>query len=111
VHIRRALLRVPSLCIHLQSADERASFAPNKEVHLQPILGLVAKALNEPSDSAPHTDRHAPELLRLLSAELGCEISEIMDFELSLCDTQPSSLWGLSSEFLSAPRLDNQVRH
>lgn len=32
-----------------------------------------------------------------------------MDFELSLFDTQPAQVWGLANEFLSAPRLDNQI--
>ena len=36
-------------------------------------------------------------------------MGDIQDFELTLCDTQPSQLWGLHNEFLSAPRLDNQV--
>jgi len=54
-------------------------------------------------------ERHAPELLRVLAAELGCEASAIMDFEMTLCDTQPSQVWGLSGELLSAPRLDNQM--
>ena len=35
VRIQRPLLRVPSLCIHLQSQEERKAFAPNKETHLQ----------------------------------------------------------------------------
>mmetsp|Transcript_27447 Transcript_27447/g.57879 ORF Transcript_27447/g.57879 Transcript_27447/m.57879 type:complete len:468 (+) Transcript_27447:29-1432(+) len=111
VHVKRALLRVPSLCIHLQSADERTSFAPNKETHLAPIIALVTKALEEPSaDAAASEDtRHAPELLKLLAAELGCEVADIMDFELSLCDHQPAQIWGMNGEFLSSPRLDNQV--
>ncbi len=111
VHIARPLLRVPSLCIHLQTADERASFAPNKENHLAPIISLVQAALND--DSKPSDDkldeRHPPELLRLLGAELGVEPSAICDFELTLCDSQPAQLWGLHSEFLSSPRLDNQL--
>ena len=58
VRIPRAVLRVPSLCIHLQvphsvgvphpsthptpqSAEERGKFAPNKETHLQPVLAMV----------------------------------------------------------------------
>ena len=159
VHLRRPLLRIPNLCIHLTTAEERGKFAPNKETHLQasareptpllpsrhplahrsalsrapasppprslappapqPILGLINAAVNEPAaapaadaDSAPRAAsgmeaKHAPELLRALADELGCEVAAIMDFELTLCDTQPSAIWGLSNELLSAPRLDN----
>jgi aspartyl aminopeptidase len=110
VHIKRPLLRVPTLCIHLQSADERAAFAPNKEKHLQPIMGLLDETLNAPAaDAGAGDERHAPQLLQLLGAELGCAPSAVMDFELTLCDTQPAQVWGLSSEFLSSPRLDNQI--
>ena len=127
VHIGRPILRIPSLCIHLQSAEERAAFAPNKETHLAPIIALVKDALGEPAAPAaaaepadgtngfeivppPSKDeRHAPELLVLLGKELGVEPSAICDFELSLCDTQPPQVWGLNDEFLSSPRLDNQV--
>ena len=33
--MRRPLLRIPNLCIHLTDADARGKFAPNKETHLQ----------------------------------------------------------------------------
>jgi len=45
----------------------------------------------------------------LLSKELGCAPEAIMDFELTLCDTQPGQVWGLKKEFFSSPRLDNQI--
>ena len=124
VHVKRPILRVPTLCIHLQSADERAAFAPNKESHLQPILALesiVKEQLGADANGEGGADaaagaspaamdaRHAPALLKLLASELGCAVGDIQDFELTLCDTQPSQLWGLHNEFLSAPRLDNQV--
>ena len=32
-----------------------------------------------------------------------------MDFDLTLTDTQPAQIWGLHNEFLSSPRLDNQI--
>ena len=35
VHVKRPLLRIPNLCIHLTSAEDRGKFAPNKETHLQ----------------------------------------------------------------------------
>ena len=76
VHIKRPLLRVPSLCIHLQSAEERKAFAVNKETHLNPVLGLVESNLN----SEDGTDaRHSPVLLNLLAQELGYEPSAIRE--------------------------------
>jgi len=105
VHIKRPLLRVPSLCIHLQSAEERKAFAVNKETHLNPVIGLVESNLN----SEDGTDaRHSPVLLNLLAQELDCEPSAIRDLELSLTDTQPGAVWGVAEEMLSCPRLDNQ---
>ena len=116
VHVRRPILRVPSLCIHLQQPEERAKFAPNKETHLQPVFALICDQLNKPTPpSAPSAkddeldERHSPELLTLLAGELHCAPSDILDFELTLCDAQPSQIWGLHNEFLSSPRLDNQI--
>lgn len=37
----RPILRVPNLCIHLQTSSERASFAPNKETHLSPVMAMT----------------------------------------------------------------------
>lgn len=34
IHCKRPVMRVPNLCIHLQSAAERSSFTINKETHL-----------------------------------------------------------------------------
>ena len=70
IHIQKPLLRVPTLCIHLQSAEERKAFGPNKETHQTPILGLVEANLNT-EDSTD--DRHSPVLMNLLAQELGCE--------------------------------------
>lgn len=112
VNIKRPILRVPSLCIHLQSAEERASFAPNKENHLQPILAMVEADLNTEDKTGKdknEKNRHCSQLLSLLCEELKCEPQQIMDMELTLCDTQPGATWGAGEEFLSSPRLDNQV--
>jgi len=106
VNIERPILRVPSLCIHLQSAEERGKFAPNKETHMQPILSMVQDNLNKEEGG---DTRHAPALIALLAKELEVEPGDIKDLELTLADTQPGAIWGLNNEFLSSPRLDNQV--
>jgi len=117
VHIKRPILRIPTLCIHLQSAEERNAFAPNKETHLQPILTTIEDILNTPASgktdetngAAQSDPRHAPELLSVLADALGCKPEDIKDFDISLCDTVPGQFWGARNEFFSAPRLDNQV--
>lgn len=119
VHIRRPLLRIPTLAIHLnRSANEAFKF--NQEDNLQPILGL-ADALNSPAENMNATNvnpgvgtpsmetKHHPVLLQLLSEELGCSASHIQDFELSLYDTQAPAAGGIANEFLFAPRVDNQM--
>jgi len=108
VNIRRPILRVPSLCIHLQTVEERGKFAPNKETHLQPILSMLQDSLNKEEEASVDT-RHCPALLSLLATELAVSPSQIRDLELTLCDTQPGAVWGLNNEFISSPRLDNQV--
>jgi aspartyl aminopeptidase len=41
------VLRVPTLCIHLQSTEEREAFKVNKEDHLPPFLiaSLIASLI------------------------------------------------------------------
>merc|ERR1719452_443475 len=47
VNLKKPMLRIPNLCIHLQDQTERASFTVNKENHLQPILAMVEEDLNK----------------------------------------------------------------
>merc|ERR1719347_2440114 len=63
--------------------------------------------LNSEEESSDR--RHSSQLLTLLSEELGCQAEDIRDIDLTLCDTQPGAVWGAGMEFLSSPRLDNQV--
>jgi len=107
VHIRRPILRVPTLCIHLQSAEERGALTINKETHLLPIMGLIEKSLNR--DDEGLDGRHTPELLQELATEIGCDAKAIVDLELTLCDTQPPTVGGKNDEFVFSPRLDNQM--
>ncbi|EIW66786.1 hypothetical protein TREMEDRAFT_34565, partial [Tremella mesenterica DSM 1558] len=124
VKINRPLLRIPHLPIHLDRTLGD-SFKFNKEAELAPILGLVNNQLNsteglwgstmgsglevekEENDVSGMMGKHHPLLLAALADELECEIGDIQDFELSLFDTQPSCVGGLSNEFIFSPRLDN----
>eukprot|EP00088_Acartia_fossae_P061453 TRINITY_DN7388_c0_g1_i2.p1 TRINITY_DN7388_c0_g1~~TRINITY_DN7388_c0_g1_i2.p1 ORF type:complete len:453 (-),score=107.94 TRINITY_DN7388_c0_g1_i2:2-1360(-) len=105
VNLKKALLRIPNLCIHLQTQDERLAFKYNKEVHLQPILSQLEAGLNKENENA----KHSSALLSLLAENLSVPVDKILDLELTLADTQSGTTWGLKNEFLSSPRLDNQV--
>ena len=48
-------------------------------------------------------------LLGLLAKELSVEKKDILDVELTMCDTQPSAIGGLFDELIFGPRLDNQM--
>lgn len=115
VRIDRPVLRVPNLCIHLQTADERDAFKVNKEDHLQPILAVEAKKALEGKEVKEEKDEddeswaasQSPMLVGLLAEELNVNASDILDFELSLYDTQKAAITGAGQEFLCSARLDN----
>jgi len=125
VKIDRAVVRIPNLAIHLQTAKEREAFKINKEDHLVPILSMaVQKALTgggdgdgdaneEKKESSTHgekdgwTEYQEPILLQMLAAELDMDTGNILDFELNLFDVQKASLGGVYSEFVHSARLDN----
>jgi aspartyl aminopeptidase len=118
VHIKKPLLRVPNLCIHLRDAADRNKLEPNKERHLLPLLSTeaVADAFQNAAKTSfgveggkDVSESYGPKnvLLRVLAEAAGCEIDEIMDFDLSIVDTQPATVAGLYDEFIMAPRIDN----
>ncbi|KAJ5884894.1 Aspartyl aminopeptidase [Penicillium taxi] len=113
VKVDRPILRVPTLAIHL---DRQETFSFNKETQLFPIAGLIASELNKVSEPNVNdqfsplkaiTERHHSDFVALVASEAGVKPEEILDFELTLFDTQKSCLGGLHEEFIFSPRLDN----
>ncbi|KAF7549427.1 hypothetical protein G7Z17_g6389 [Cylindrodendrum hubeiense] len=122
IKVEKPLLRIPTLAIHL---NRQTSFDPNKETELFPIVGLATAELNrgvkseekkeekegeEEEDFKPlqaMTERHHPHILDVIASEAGVEVSEVVDFELVLYDTQKSCIGGINDEFVFSPRLDN----
>ncbi|XP_074290089.1 putative aspartyl aminopeptidase isoform X2 [Silene latifolia] len=111
VKVTRPLLRVPTLAIHLDRTINQDGFKPNLETQLVPLLStrfedLQSESTNKDSIS-PSKAWHHPELLKVLSDELDCNVDDIITIELNVCDTQPSCLGGLNNEFIFSGRLDN----
>lgn len=53
--------------------------------------------------------KHLKSFLNLISTEVGSSPENIVDFDLCLYDTNPSSIIGLHKEFISSPWIDNMV--
>jgi aspartyl aminopeptidase len=118
VKVDKPILRIPTLAIHLH---RQTNFDPNKEDELLPIAGLAEAELNKTAE--PETDaaqgeddfqplnalpeRHHPAFLSLVAQHAGVDVSQIVDFELVLYDTQKSCLGGLNDELILSARLDN----
>ncbi len=113
VQIRDPVARVSTLCIHLQSPDERAAFKVNTEDHTSPILATTTTIAQQELEKGATEQLDAwqqgqePALMQRIARELQVDVHQIADFELSLYDTQPAAIGGLNQEFLYSARLDN----
>ncbi|OBA19598.1 peptidase M18, aminopeptidase I [Metschnikowia bicuspidata var. bicuspidata NRRL YB-4993] len=118
VHLRKPLMRIPTLAIHLDR-EVNKKFEFNKETELLPIAGQEKfghSCADDPNlqlstsefEAVKHVvERHNESLLILIAKDLGVEVSQIEDFELLLCDYQDATLGGMHDEFIFAPRQDN----
>ncbi|XP_043723934.1 probable aspartyl aminopeptidase isoform X1 [Telopea speciosissima] len=127
VRMKEPIMRIPTLAIHLDRGVNDDGFKVNTHSHLIPVLATSIKSelnkvvaengsvedgvqggiknCNEKRNS--DNMKHHSLLLELLAAQAGCEPDEICDFELQLCDTQPSTIAGAMKEFIFSGRLDN----
>jgi aspartyl aminopeptidase len=91
VDLRRPLLRIPSLAIHLFRELREQGLRLDPQRHLVPVLGLA----------------DAPELREVLAAEVGVDRDALVGHDLVTVDTQPPTLAGIDGTAVHAPRLDN----
>ena len=117
VRIARPLCRIPMLAVHLDRGTG-TKIDINTENHLPAILcsaikdQLLTPAPSEETKSSAATAgtaaaNHHSVLLNLVAAEVGTTPENIVDFDLQLCDVQPSTIGGVHNEFILSGRLDN----
>ncbi len=95
ITVDEPILRVPQLAIHLDREISTTGLLLNKQQHLAPIFGLAG-----PNSS---------DIWHIVASAAGVSTDDIIGADLMLHDTQPSALIGIDHEFISAPRLDNQL--
>lgn len=115
-HHQEPILRIPNLCIHLQSGTEREALKLNKESHLKPVIAtsIIDSLMDDLEESkeevkASIQSKHMKSFLNLIADEVGCNPENIVDMELSTVDTQKPCIMGLHKEFISSGRLDNML--
>ncbi|EPY33263.1 aminopeptidase [Strigomonas culicis] len=108
VKIDKPILRIPSLAIHLTSGTERESFAPNKERHVIPLIATELASKIEGADGAAKSS-HCIPLMKLIASAVDCKEEEIVDYDLSVIDTQAATIGGVEDEFIFSARLDNLI--
>jgi aspartyl aminopeptidase len=92
VDVRRPLLRVPQLAIHLdRGVNQGLTLDPQQ--HLLPVWGL-----GEPGG-----------FLEFVAAEAGVDVDDMAAHDLVVHDLTPPSPLGRDGELFAAPRLDNLV--
>jgi aspartyl aminopeptidase len=102
VDLKRPLLRIPNLAIHLDREVNTRGLIVNQQQHLPPILGLSSGNPTELCQLQHMLCDH-------IKAEHGflVEPVEILDWDLALYDTQKGTIAGDADAFIQVARLDN----
>ena len=116
---KEPLLQIPNLAIHHSS--ERSKFTYDAETHLKPIIAssIIDSLMDKTEDaeeekkegelSSGVQKKHLTSFLELIANEVDSKPEDILDFELSLFDTNPPCVLGLHKEFIASPRIDNML--
>ncbi len=95
LHIRRPLMTIPHLAIHFNRAVNEGN-SLSKQRDMLPVMTILA-------DKAEAKDY----ILNLVARELGVDTGSILDYDLTLYDTTPATLFGTNEEFISSGRIDD----
>lgn len=98
INFQRPVAMIPSLAIHLDR-EVNSKREVNAQLHLPPVIGLSGE-----DDEFSFRD----SIIAQIEEEYGkIDIDLLLDFDLSLYDSQAPAIWGLDNEFISSARLDN----
>ena len=94
LRIDEPLLRIPQLAIHLDREINEKGLLLNKQTHLSPFWAL---------------DSSATAFLDVISAAVASEPQDVLSWDVMVHPLEPSRIVGVRGEFVSAPRIDNQL--
>lgn len=95
VDFKRPVLIIPHLAIHMNRGVNEGN-PLSKQKDMLPVMGIVNDTFEKNN-----------YLLGLIAAELHTTPENILDFDLTLYDTQKGNLVGINEEFISCGRIDD----
>ena len=95
VRFDRPLLSIPHLAIHFNRAVNEGN-PLSKQKDMLPVIGAVKDAVEKDG-----------LVMRMVAEQLGIDVADILDMDLSLYDTTKACRFGLNDEFISSERLDD----
>lgn len=95
VNFHRPILTIPHLAIHFnRNVNDGNKLSKQKD--MLPVIGRV----NEPLEADNF-------MLGIVARELGVEMKDILDFDLTLYDVTPAMTVGYNNEFITSGRIDD----
>ncbi len=94
IDMRKPVLIIPNLAIHF-NREMNKGVELRKQVEMIPIYATSSEPLSK------------NVFLEAIAKELGVSKEDILDYELTIYNTDKPDYVGLGDEFISAPRLDN----
>lgn len=91
--VDRPVLKIPQLAIHLHRELSTEGLQLNPQTHLQPVWGLAG------GDERGFRD--------WLGEAVAADPADLLAWDAMVHDVQPSCVFGVDDELVSAPRLDN----
>ncbi len=94
VDFKKPILMIPNLAIHF-NREVNKGVELKKQVDMVPIYGVDSEQMETQT------------FMSYLAKELDVNVDEILDYELTIYNTDKATLVGMEDAFISAPRLDN----
>ena len=94
IDLKKPVLIIPNLAIHF-NREMNKGVELRKQVEMLPIYGTTSEELTK------------GDFLKYIADHLGVKASDILDYDLTIYNTDTADYVGLANEFVSAPRLDN----
>jgi len=97
IDFHRPLLTVPNLAIHMnREVNKGVEYKPQRD--MLPLLGMLKEGESKEA-----------YVRNLLAKEMQVEEGDILDYDLTVYCAEQACYLGGEEEFISAPRLDNQL--